>query len=212
MSQLPTPLRAALGLVATVIQDGRGLPEKALELPVLAVSTALQVSLRAQQRYAALTVRGDELLTQLRGGAPDEPPAWATFDDEAATSADADVTASAGTAASSAAATAPAEAAVAAKVATAAKVGTAAKLATAAKSGPAKKTSKPTGTKATAKKLSGAKSSPAVAADTNGIGPAPVAGAPTRTVRVDDEFVEDELPEIPGSLSSLRPKPGGHSS
>ncbi len=93
MAQLPVPVRAALGLIASVadaIKDGRGLPDglvegiadKALELPVLAVSTALQASLRAQQRYAALTVRGDELLSQLRGGPPEEPPAWAQFDDE----------------------------------------------------------------------------------------------------------------------------------
>jgi hypothetical protein len=82
MSQLPAPIRAALGLVATVVQDRRGLSDKVLELPVLAVSTALQVSLRAQQRYAELTVRGDELLTQWQGGAPEEPPAWARFDDD----------------------------------------------------------------------------------------------------------------------------------
>ena len=69
---LPAPFRAALGVVASLadaLRDGRGLPDRVLELPVLAVSTALQLSLRAQQQYAALTVRGDELLTQLRGGA-----------------------------------------------------------------------------------------------------------------------------------------------
>ena len=64
-------------------RTGRRLcPTRSLELPVLAVSTALQLSLRAQQHYAALTVRGDELLTPLRGGAPDEPPEWARFDDD----------------------------------------------------------------------------------------------------------------------------------
>jgi hypothetical protein len=82
MSQLPTPIRAALGLVASVVQDRQGLSDKALELPVLAVSTVLQLSLRAQQQYAALTVRGDELLAQLHGGPPDDPPDWARFDDE----------------------------------------------------------------------------------------------------------------------------------
>jgi hypothetical protein len=89
MAELPAPIRAALGLVASVtdvVKDGRGLPElvtdRALELPVLAVSTVLQLSLRAQQQYAALTVRGDEFLNQLRGGAPDEPPPWAQFDDD----------------------------------------------------------------------------------------------------------------------------------
>jgi hypothetical protein len=83
MAQLPGPLRAALGVIATVVDDPRKLPERALELPVLAVSTALQMSLRAQQRYAALTVKGDEFLGQLRG-LPDEPPEWARFDDDEA--------------------------------------------------------------------------------------------------------------------------------
>jgi hypothetical protein len=83
MSQIPTPLRAALGLVANAIDGARTLPDKAVELPVMAVSTALQFSLRAQQRYAELTLRGDELLSRLHG-LPEEPPDWATFDDEQA--------------------------------------------------------------------------------------------------------------------------------
>jgi hypothetical protein len=78
MPQLPTPLRAALGLVATALDEARTLPDKAIELPMLAVSTALQMSLRAQQRYAHLAARGDELLN--RREATDEPPEWATFD------------------------------------------------------------------------------------------------------------------------------------
>lgn len=80
MSQLPSPLRAALGLVVTTIDNARTLPAKIIELPVLAVSTALQASLRAQQRYAELEMRGDELLGRLRP-APDEAPEWATFDE-----------------------------------------------------------------------------------------------------------------------------------
>jgi hypothetical protein len=86
MPQLPGPFRAALGVIATVVDDRRTLPDRALELPVLAVSTALQMSLRAQQRYAALTAKGDEFLSQLRG-APDEAPPWATFDDDPAPTA-----------------------------------------------------------------------------------------------------------------------------
>ena len=81
MAQIPTPLRAALGLVANAIEGARTLPDKAVELPVLAVSTALQFSLRAQQRYAEFALRGDELIGRLRG-LPEEPPSWATFDDE----------------------------------------------------------------------------------------------------------------------------------
>jgi hypothetical protein len=78
MPQLPTPFRAALGLVATALDEARNLPDRAIELPMLAVSTALQMSLRAQQRYAHLAAKGDELLS--RREVTDEPPAWATFD------------------------------------------------------------------------------------------------------------------------------------
>ena len=81
MPALPTPLRAALGVVATVLDNAKDFPDKAIELPMLAVSTALQMSLRAQQRYAALAAKGDELLSGRR--TTDEPPPWATFDDDA---------------------------------------------------------------------------------------------------------------------------------
>ena len=80
MPQLPAPLRAAIGAIATVVEERHTLPDKALQFPVLAVSTALQISLRAQQRYAALTAKGDEVLGQ-RHATPEEPPAWAVFDD-----------------------------------------------------------------------------------------------------------------------------------
>ncbi|MGI8882548.1 MAG: hypothetical protein ACR2KJ_19000 [Jatrophihabitans sp.] len=82
MSQLPAPLRAALGLVATAVDRIRTLPQDAPELPVHLVGNAMQLSLRAQQRYVELTNRGDELLSQMRG-APEEPPTWATFDEDA---------------------------------------------------------------------------------------------------------------------------------
>jgi hypothetical protein len=81
MPQLPGPVRAALGVISMVVDDRHSLPDRALELPVLAVSTALQMSLRAQQRYAALTAKGDEFLSQLRG-VPEDPPEWARFDDD----------------------------------------------------------------------------------------------------------------------------------
>jgi len=82
MPPLPTPLRAALGLVATALDEARHLPDKAIELPMLAVSTALQMSLRAQQRYASLAARGDDLLNRLE--TTDDPPPWATFDEPVA--------------------------------------------------------------------------------------------------------------------------------
>jgi hypothetical protein len=81
MAPLPTPVRAALGLAANAVDAARTLPDRVVELPVLAVSTALQISLRAQQRYTELALRGDELIGRLHAP-PEEPPSWATFDDE----------------------------------------------------------------------------------------------------------------------------------
>lgn len=83
MTDVPAPLKALVGLVAAALDrlpEPHELPEKAVELPVLAVSAVLQASLRAQQIYAELTARGDEAISQLRG-APDQPPAWASFDE-----------------------------------------------------------------------------------------------------------------------------------
>jgi hypothetical protein len=78
---IPMPLRAAAGLAAVAIDEARRLPDRLAGLPVLAVSTALQASLKAQQRYAELVARGDQLLSHVRG-APAEAPPWATFDDD----------------------------------------------------------------------------------------------------------------------------------
>src|SRR4051794_40884479 len=77
--QFPGPVRAVLGLLATAAEEAKPLPDRAVELPMLAVSTALQLSLRAQQRYARLAARGDEILHRRPPG--DEPPPWATFDE-----------------------------------------------------------------------------------------------------------------------------------
>jgi hypothetical protein len=77
--QLPGPIRAVVGLVAEAAAEAKHLPDRAIELPMLAVSTALQMSLRAQQRYARLAARGDDVLN--RRAPTDEPPPWATFDD-----------------------------------------------------------------------------------------------------------------------------------
>jgi hypothetical protein len=83
MSPLPTPARASIGMAAAAISAARELPRKLVELPVIAVGTALQLSLRAQQQYAEFIAKGDEILGQLRG-IPDEPPSWATFDESPA--------------------------------------------------------------------------------------------------------------------------------
>jgi hypothetical protein len=77
--QLPGPVRAVVGLIAVAADEAKHLPDRAIELPMLAVSSALQMSLRAQQRYARLAARGDDVLN--RRAPTDEPPSWATFDD-----------------------------------------------------------------------------------------------------------------------------------
>lgn len=78
---IPPPLRAATGLAALTIDAARKVPQQLVGLPVLAVSTALQASLKAQQTYAGLIARGDEVLGQLRRR---EDAPWARFDDEPA--------------------------------------------------------------------------------------------------------------------------------
>jgi hypothetical protein len=85
MPTLPTPIRAALGLAATAVDEARKLPETLPQavttVPMIAMSTAMQASLRMQQHIATLAARGDEVLTRLRGTSS-EAPSWATFDDE----------------------------------------------------------------------------------------------------------------------------------
>lgn len=83
MPYLPTPIRAALGLAATAVAEARKLPETLPQLPVAAVTTAMQASLRVQQHIATFAARGDEVISQLRGTST-EPPSWATFDESPA--------------------------------------------------------------------------------------------------------------------------------
>jgi hypothetical protein len=91
MSSLPSPVRVAIGLAASIVDEAKTLPDKAIELPMLAVSRALQLSLRAQQRYAELAARGDEILATRQ--VTDEAPAWATFDEPVADAPTSDDTA-----------------------------------------------------------------------------------------------------------------------
>lgn len=80
MSQLPLPVRVCAGLIATAVEQVRALPRLLVELPVTAVSQALQVSMRAQQRVTELAIKGDKVLSVL--SPVPERPAWAVFDDE----------------------------------------------------------------------------------------------------------------------------------
>jgi hypothetical protein len=78
--EIPGPLRAAAGLAAVAVDEARRLPNRLASLPVLAVGAAMQASMRAQQRYAELLGRGDQVLSHLRE--PDEQPPWARFDED----------------------------------------------------------------------------------------------------------------------------------
>src|SRR5438876_590113 len=87
MPTLPTSIRAALGLAATAVDEARKLPETLPQavttVPMIAMSRAMQASLRMQQHIATLAARGDEVLTHLHRTSAEAPP-WATFDDELA--------------------------------------------------------------------------------------------------------------------------------
>ncbi len=67
-----------VGFTATAAENAKHLPEKAIEIPMLVVSTALQLSLRAQQQYATYAARGEQILTG--HGQSEEVAGWATFD------------------------------------------------------------------------------------------------------------------------------------
>ena len=69
---VPTPLAAALGLVPTVLDGVRRIPAKAVQLPVLAVSSALTALDKTKREYDELAGRGEKLVARLRGTSVDE--------------------------------------------------------------------------------------------------------------------------------------------
>jgi hypothetical protein len=77
--EIPEAVRAVAGLAATVLDEARKLPETLPGLPVRVLGIAMQVSMKLQQHYAGLVVRGDELLTGIHG---EDEPGLATFDDD----------------------------------------------------------------------------------------------------------------------------------
>src|SRR4051812_2227635 len=77
--EIPEVVRAAAGLAATVLDETRKLPETLPGLPVRVIGFAMQKAMWAQQQYAGLVARGDELFTGLRG---EDEPGLATFDDD----------------------------------------------------------------------------------------------------------------------------------
>ncbi|MGH3752885.1 MAG: lipid droplet-associated protein [Pseudonocardiaceae bacterium] len=80
MSPLPLPVRVAVGLLVTAVEQARKLPEQLSELPVTAASRAVQTAMRVQQRVTELAIKGDQVCALLRPIA-DTPP-WARFDED----------------------------------------------------------------------------------------------------------------------------------
>jgi hypothetical protein len=78
---LPLPVRVAAGILATGIDLVKSLPDDIPAIPVTLVGNAMRLSMKVQQEIATLATRGDELLGGVIG-APQENPAWATFDDD----------------------------------------------------------------------------------------------------------------------------------
>lgn len=81
MAELPKPVRAYIGLWARAVTEARDLPRRVVELPVLAASSTARATLRVGQQYADLVNLGDGVLSKLHGTS-EEPPSWATFDDD----------------------------------------------------------------------------------------------------------------------------------
>jgi chemotaxis protein histidine kinase CheA len=65
---VPKNVAAALGLVPTVLGGVRRLPTKAVQLPVMALGTALSGLDAARREYEELAERGEKLIARLRGG------------------------------------------------------------------------------------------------------------------------------------------------
>ncbi|MGH3975481.1 MAG: lipid droplet-associated protein [Pseudonocardiaceae bacterium] len=80
MSTLPLPVRVAVGLAATAVEQARKLPEQLSELPVTAASRAVQVAMRVQQRVTELAIKGDQVCALFQP-LEDTPP-WARFDED----------------------------------------------------------------------------------------------------------------------------------
>lgn len=71
-SPVPKSVTAAIGLVPTVLDGVRRLPGKAVQLPVIAVSSALAGLDLARREYDDLSDRGERLVAKLRGTSFDE--------------------------------------------------------------------------------------------------------------------------------------------
>ena len=80
MSHVPLPVRVAVGLMVTAVEQARKLPEQLADLPVTAASRAVQAGMRVQQRVTELAIKGDQVFSLLNP-VEDTPP-WARFDED----------------------------------------------------------------------------------------------------------------------------------
>ncbi|MGH3717651.1 MAG: lipid droplet-associated protein [Pseudonocardiaceae bacterium] len=80
MSHVPLPVRVAMGLAVTAVEQARRLPEQLAELPVTAASRAVQAGMRVQQRVTELAIKGDQVFSLFRP--VEDTPAWARFDED----------------------------------------------------------------------------------------------------------------------------------
>lgn len=77
---LPLPVRVAAGIVVTVTERARALPQTLTSMPVSVASHVLQTSMRVQQQITELAIKGDDVLSAFRP--VEEAPEWATFDED----------------------------------------------------------------------------------------------------------------------------------
>jgi hypothetical protein len=80
MSYVPLPVRVAVGLMVTAVEQARKIPEQLIELPVTAASRVVQAGMRVQQRVTELAIKGDQVFSLLNP-VEDAPP-WARFDED----------------------------------------------------------------------------------------------------------------------------------
>lgn len=80
MSHLPLPVRVAVGLALTAVEQACKLPEQLVDFPVTAASRAVQAGMRVQQRVTELAIKGDEVFSLFQP--VEDAPSWATFDED----------------------------------------------------------------------------------------------------------------------------------
>ncbi|MBW0273313.1 hypothetical protein ATM97_24830 [Nocardia sp. MH4] len=83
MFRPPYLARVAAGAAVYALEETRRLPVAAVNFPITALSRVLQTTMHVQQFVTSLALKGDGLFERL-GSAPQEQPAWATFDEDVA--------------------------------------------------------------------------------------------------------------------------------